>query len=86
MAITAGSRAYSTVFMKNVDVVRVYRKTATVHVWGGRRGEDLMTMRGQALDTLVRACTCSARLQDLAQGTHSGDCPALSDSWERAST
>jgi hypothetical protein len=35
MMISAGKRAYSTVFMQNVDVARVFAKTATVRVWGG---------------------------------------------------
>jgi len=79
--ISAGKRAYSTVFMKNVDVIRVFAKTATVRTWGGPRGDVLMTMRGQRLDTLVSPCTCSKRLQETGLGVHSGDCPALNESW-----
>lgn len=83
MSLKAGGRAYSTVFKANVDVVRVFAKTATVRVWGGRGGNTLMTMRGQSLDTLVSSCTCSRRLQDTGLGVHSGECPALNESWER---
>jgi len=83
MTLQAGKRAYSTVFQTNVDVMRVFTKTATVRVWGGRNGETMLTMRGQSLDTLVHACTCSKRLQDTALGVHSGDCPALNESWKR---
>ena len=42
MILRAGSRAYSTVFQANVDVARVFAKTATVRVWGGRNGETLI--------------------------------------------
>lgn len=80
--IVAGRRAYSLVFMKNVDVVRVFAQTATVRTWGGPNGDVLMTMRGQSLDTLVSACTCSRRLRETGLGVHSGDCPALNESWD----
>lgn len=80
----AGTRAFSTTFSKNVDVVRVYKATATIRTWGGPRGDVLMTMRGQSLDTLCSACTCSKRLQESGLGVHSGDCPVLSDTWGQA--
>ena len=83
---SAGDRAYSTILRANVDLVRIYSQTATIRVWGGRNGDTRLTMRGQKLAQLVSACTCSVRLQDTGLGVHSGDCPALSESWSREVT
>jgi len=50
---TEGKRAWSTVFETNVDVLRIYKTTATVHVWGeGPLEGKILTMRGQRLSSL----------------------------------
>lgn len=54
--LTPGQRAWSTVFSCNVDVIRVYRRTATVRCWGrGLMEGKLITFRGQRLSSLEPA-------------------------------
>lgn len=51
--IKAGMVMWSAVFEKNVDIVSVYKDTATVRVVaGGIRDGQQLTIRGQRLDTL----------------------------------
>ena len=51
---TAGRRAWSHVYACNVDVLRVYRRTATVSVaCAGLRDGEWMTVRGHRLDRLA---------------------------------
>lgn len=53
MKVEAGMTVWSNVFGCNVDVVRVYKETATVRTWGGGlRSDKPMTFRGQRLDSL----------------------------------
>lgn len=51
--IKAGMLMWSSVFEKNVEIVRVYKDTATIRVSvGGIKSGELMTFRGQQFDTL----------------------------------
>ncbi|RAV18806.1 hypothetical protein [Paenibacillus contaminans] len=53
MEVKAGMHVWSTVFECNVDVVRVFKNTATIRTWGGwLMAGKTMTFRGQAIDTL----------------------------------
>jgi len=53
MDIKANMVAWSTVFGCNVEVVRVYKSTATIRLSGsGLMDGKLMTFRGQRLDSL----------------------------------
>lgn len=52
MDVNPGMTVWSTVFNCNVEVMRVYKSTATVKAWGGglKAGKQ-MTFRGQPLDS-----------------------------------
>lgn len=49
----SNSRAWSSIHEKNVDVIRVYKRTATIRVcMGGLRDGELQTFRGERLSSL----------------------------------
>lgn len=53
MEIKPGMSVWSNVFECNVEVIRVYKNTATIRAWGeGIMSGKLMTFRGQPLDSL----------------------------------
>jgi len=58
--VKPGMTVWSDVLGANVEVLRVYKSTATVRVWGRGLAEGkLMTFRGQRLDSLrPKRSTC----------------------------
>lgn len=72
--VEAGKMAWSTTFRCNVDVVRVYRSTATVRVWGdGLLVGRLLTFRGQRLSTLGPRRRIARDLEGRLKYTPQGD-------------
>lgn len=52
MEVKVGMVVFSTVLYCNVDVIRVYKRTATVKAWGGGlKADKQLTFRGQSLDS-----------------------------------
>lgn len=48
-------RAWSSIHKQNVDVLRVYKRTATIRVcMGGLRNGEMLTIRGERIDTLSK--------------------------------
>ena len=83
---TANSRAWSSIHEKNVDVIRVYKRTATIRVCvGGLRNGELQTLRGESLSSLsapllvMRTTTAASEVNHAPRYLY--DCSNCKFSW-----